>query len=196
MSEGRLAGRIALLTGAASGLGAATAELMLREGATVVATDVDEARGSALASRLAQSCPGRIEFVRQRRSMIVLDGDTGRTLAFGPGLRAGSARPAAAGNSVISAHRDTHFAVLRHVAVGDVVRVEGVDGRMVDYRVDALDVVDEHDLSVTEQRGRDELTLVTCWPFDAVQPGGPLRYVVHAGRIAGSGPRSDLASID
>src|SRR5690606_16659359 len=41
-----------------------TAELMLREGATVVATDVDEARGSALASRLAQSCPGRIEFVR------------------------------------------------------------------------------------------------------------------------------------
>ena len=139
---------------------------------------------------------GRIEFVRQRRSMIVLDGDTGRTLAFGPGLRAGSARPAAAGNSVISAHRAPHFAVLRHVTVGDVVRVEGVDGRMVDYRVDALDVVDEHDLSVTGQRGRDELTLVTCWPFDAVQPGGPLRYVVHAGRIAGSGPRSDLASID
>lgn len=64
MSEGRLARRIALLTGAASGLGAATAELMLREGATVVATDVDATRGAALASRLADSHPGRIEFMR------------------------------------------------------------------------------------------------------------------------------------
>ena len=134
---------------------------------------------------------GRLEFVRQRRSMIVLDGDAGRTLAFGPGLRAGSAMPAARGNSVISAHRDTHFAVLRHLVVGDLVRVEGVDGNTVDYRVDRLDVVDEHDLSVTEQRGRDELTLVTCWPFDAVQPGGPLRYVVQARRI---GDRSNVAS--
>jgi len=25
-----------------------------------------------------------------------------------------------------------------------------------------------------------KLTLITCWPFDAVVPGGPLRYVVHA----------------
>jgi sortase A len=130
---------------------------------------------------------GRLEFVRQRRSLIVLDGDAGRTLAFGPGLRAGSALPAAPGNTVISAHRDTHFAVLRHVVVGDVVRVEGVDGSTVDYRVDRLDVIEEHDLSMTDQRGRDELTLVTCWPFDAVQPGGPLRYVVQAGRIAAPG---------
>ncbi len=137
---------------------------------------------------------GRLEFVRQRRSMIVLDGDAGRTLAFGPGLRAGSAMPGASGNSVISAHRDTHFAVLRHLVVGDLVRVESVDGRTVDYRVDRLDVVDEHDLRVTEQHGRDELTLVTCWPFDAVQPGGPLRYVVQAGRVAG-GARAEVASI-
>lgn len=64
MSQGRLAGRIALLTGAASGLGAAMAELMLREGATVVATDIDDARGAAMAARLAPSHPARIEFLR------------------------------------------------------------------------------------------------------------------------------------
>jgi sortase A len=29
------------------------------------------------------------------------------------------------------------------------------------------------------------LVLVTCWPFDAVEPGGPWRYVVEA-RLAGS----------
>ncbi len=39
----RLAGRIALVTGAASGIGAATVEAMLREGAVVIGTDVNDA---------------------------------------------------------------------------------------------------------------------------------------------------------
>jgi sortase A len=130
---------------------------------------------------------GRLEFVRQRQSMIVLAGDSGRVLAFGPGHRPGSSLPGGGGNSVISAHRDTHFAVLEEVDVGDIVKVEGVDGRTLTYRVDRLDVIDEHDLSVTEQRGIDQLTLVTCWPFDAITPGGPLRYVVSASRLT-AGP--------
>ena len=29
------------------------------------------------------------------------------------------------------------------------------------------------------------LTLVTCYPFDAFRPGGPLRYVVLALRVGG-----------
>ena len=125
----------------------------------------------------------RLEFVRQRKSMIVLDGDSGRVLAFGPGHRSGSALPGTPGNSVISAHRDTHFAVLEKVGIGDLIRVENVEGSTSNYRVDRLDVIDEHDLSVTEQHGVDQLTLVTCWPFDAVTPGGPQRYVVSASRM-------------
>ena len=117
--------------------------------------------------------------------MIVLAGDSGRVLAFGPGHRHGSAPPGSSGNSVISAHRDTHFAVLEKVGIGDLVQVENVDGRTSSYRVDSFDIIDEHDLSVTEQRGMDQLTLVTCWPFDALTTGGPQRYVVSASRIGG-----------
>lgn len=49
---GRLAGKIAIITGAAKGLGAADARLFVEEGATVVLTDVDVAAGEALAAEL------------------------------------------------------------------------------------------------------------------------------------------------
>ncbi len=43
-------------------------------------------------------------------------------------------------------------------------------------------MVDEHDASVLRPAPGDVLTLVTCYPFDAVVPGGPLRFVVRAVR--------------
>lgn len=49
---GRLAGRVALLTGAASGIGAATARRFVAEGASVVVTDVDLAGAEAVAAEL------------------------------------------------------------------------------------------------------------------------------------------------
>jgi sortase A len=148
------------------------------------AANLDEGKPHERPWSWADTTPvGRLEFVRQRRSMIVLAGDAGRILAFGPGHRTGSALPGKAGNSVISAHRDTHFAVLEDARIGDLVLAESIEGRTVTYRIDALDVVDEHDLSVTEQRGIDQLTLVTCWPFDAIAPGTPWRYVVTASRF-------------
>ena len=43
MADGRLAGRVAIVTGAASGIGKAVATRLAREGARVVAVDVNEA---------------------------------------------------------------------------------------------------------------------------------------------------------
>jgi NAD(P)-dependent dehydrogenase (short-subunit alcohol dehydrogenase family) len=51
----RLAGRIALVTGAARGIGEAVARLFAREGARVVVTDIDDARGEAVATGLGGS---------------------------------------------------------------------------------------------------------------------------------------------
>jgi len=50
-----LSGKIAIITGGASGLGRATVELFVQEGAKVVLADVDTARGEELASKLRGS---------------------------------------------------------------------------------------------------------------------------------------------
>jgi 3alpha(or 20beta)-hydroxysteroid dehydrogenase len=52
---GRLDEKVALITGAAGGQGAAEAELFVREGAAVVLTDIDAAAGAALVQRLQQA---------------------------------------------------------------------------------------------------------------------------------------------
>ena len=46
----RLANKIALVTGAARGIGQAIAEEFARQGATVIVTDVDEKAGQQVAS--------------------------------------------------------------------------------------------------------------------------------------------------
>ena len=49
---GRLDGKVALVTGSASGLGRATVHRLVQEGASVVCTDVNEAGGEAVAKEL------------------------------------------------------------------------------------------------------------------------------------------------
>jgi NAD(P)-dependent dehydrogenase (short-subunit alcohol dehydrogenase family) len=49
---GKLQDRVAIVTGAASGMGAATAELFAREGAKVVLCDVQREAGEAVAARI------------------------------------------------------------------------------------------------------------------------------------------------
>ena len=46
--------------------------------------------------------------------------------------------------------------------------------------VGARHVIDARHARLLPDDGGAALTLVTCYPFDAVEPGGPLRYVVFA----------------
>lgn len=110
----------------------------------------------------------------------VLSGADGSALAFGPGHATGTARPGERGNSVIAGHRDTHFDFMRHVRIGDELLVERADGVKVRYRVGTAEILDRRDIWVMDQAGPSRLTLVTCYPFDALRPGGPQRYVLLA----------------
>lgn len=116
---------------------------------------------------------GRIE-------LIVLSGGSGRTLAFAPGHMEASVLPGDVGNSIIAGHRDTHFEFLKRVERGDELVVERDDGRHYRFRVTHIDVVDSRFGSILLDTGRPMLSLVTCYPFDTHDTGGPMRYVVTA----------------
>jgi sortase A len=113
-------------------------------------------------------------------SWIVLTGASGRNLAFAPAYMDGSAAPGDAGVTVIAGHRDTHFRVLEEVEVGMTIVVEDSGGRTERYRVSRIDIIDSTDTRVRLDGSKPALLLITCYPFDALTAGGPLRYVVRA----------------
>ncbi len=121
----------------------------------------------------------RLRVRRLRIDEIVLVGDSGRTLAFGPGWAPASAPPGMVGNTIISAHRDTQFSFLRDVRIGDNIEIETRDGSF-HYLVEAMRIVNADSSKLSLDNAQSKLQLVTCYPFDALMPGGALRYVVSA----------------
>jgi sortase A len=116
--------------------------------------------------------------------LYVLEDASARSLAYGPAHVSGTPLPAHRGNVVLVAHRDTHFAFLRNLLLDDEIDVEAANGAAAQYRVREVSVVDRSETRVLDPTDASQLTLITCWPFDAVQPGTPLRYVVVAQRVA------------
>jgi len=112
--------------------------------------------------------------------LIVLAGGSGRTLAFGPGHLGASALPGETGNAVIAGHRDTHFLFLKDLQAGEVLKLETGRGLEHSYEVIGVDIVDSRKDSLSLDTDVAMLSLVTCYPFDARDAGGPMRYVVTA----------------
>jgi len=112
--------------------------------------------------------------------LYVLADASGRSLAFGPGYWNGSAAPGAVGNTIIAAHRDTHFRFLEQATRGQEILLQTMDGREHRYRVNETRVLDSRHDRILIEADQPTLTLLTCYPFDAVLPGGPLRYVAIA----------------
>ncbi|MEO1936419.1 MAG: class GN sortase [Myxococcales bacterium] len=123
----------------------------------------------------------RLVAPRLDKDLYVLAGATGQSMAFGPAHVSSSSPPGGPDNIVLAGHRDTHFAFLQDLVEGDELVIETENG--VDrYRVDGRRVVHESRTELLLPTGRAELTLITCFPFGRILPGGPLRYVISAGR--------------
>ena len=169
--------------------------VLLLAGALLVAGSLKEYAEAASAQRWALAAlaadPGRapsevaigepvaqISIPRIGLHTVALEGVDLETLRNGPGHFPHSPLPGEPGNSAFAGHRDTHFAPLREVAVGDRIEVRR-EGRTVVYLVSALRVVEPEEVEVVGPDAGADLTLVTCHPFDWIGPA-PRRFIVHA----------------
>ena len=126
---------------------------------------------------------------------IILAGAEGAALAFAPGHADGSAAPDEEGNIVIAGHRDTVFSFLSKLRRGDDLVLETGSGHVRMFTVSETKIIDQNDTVPLEPSSTSILTLVTCYPFDAVRPGGPLRYIVRA-TITGRSSKTGIEKTD
>ena len=110
---------------------------------------------------------------------IVLAGDSGSSLAFGPGHSVASAMPNTFGISMISGHRDTHFNFLKQLKLNDTLFIQTLEKTM-SYKIYDIKVVDSKTYSLPQNNDNQTLVLVTCYPFNAIIAGGTKRYLVYA----------------
>ena len=114
------------------------------------------------------------------RSFVVLNNSSGEALAFGPGHVSSSARPGNAGVVVIGGHRDTHFAVLREMTIGDTITIEDVQGIQFAYSVSEISVRHKDEVEILVGERSHVLILTTCFPFEDLVSGSPERFLVVA----------------
>ena len=108
---------------------------------------------------------------------IVLEGVDGNSLNAGPGHLTGSAFPGEPGNSVISAHRDRHFARLGGIEIGDTIVTES--GTHDEHWVVISKRVLDADAPALFHSTEATLTLTTCWPIRYLGTA-PERLIVTA----------------
>ncbi|MBI1407226.1 MAG: class GN sortase [Caulobacter sp.] len=203
--SGWRAAAVALVLG---GLALLTAGLWIPAKAVLAQLLLERAFAASLASgRPVKAWPwadtwpvARIEAPRLKQRVIALEGGSGEAMAFGPGHLLRTPTPGERGTAVFAAHRDTHFAFLGALKLGDEIRVVGRDGRRTRFEVTSLRVVRWNASGIDPRSGGRQIALTTCWPIGAVTPG-PMRYVV-TGRLidaatarAPTGLRSRIAGL-
>jgi sortase A len=121
----------------------------------------------------------RIEVPRVGARAIVLQGSSGQALAFGPGQVERTPEPGDPGTTIYAGHRDTHFAFLGEMRIGDTIVVTRRDAAVRRFRVTGTSVARYDASGIDSHYPGRRLVLSTCWPLKAYGRG-PLRYLVEA----------------
>jgi sortase A len=120
----------------------------------------------------------RVSIPKISLDAIVIEGVSRKQLSVGPGHMKDTAFPGAAGNAVITGHRDTFFRHIYELQKGDDILVRR-DGQLFKYQVTGKKIVKPDDVSVLKQTTDPQLTLITCYPTYYIGPA-PERLVVFS----------------
>jgi len=124
----------------------------------------------------------RLQVPDHNVDLIVLEGDSGSVLAFGPGRMVMSAFPGGPGNFVVSGHRDTSFSFVKDIQKGEVIQIQEETGDIHQYVVRGFRIETSENIDLDLYDQSPQLTLITCYPFHGL-PGGDMRYLVFADEV-------------
>lgn len=125
----------------------------------------------------------KLQVPAQDVELIALQGIEGNSLAFGPGMLTVTNPADSSQTHVLAGHKDTHFRFLQRVEQHSRIQLENPDGKLEQYRVTRMRIVDTEKEDLHIATGNDSLVLITCYPFDSLSNAGPLRYVVLAEKL-------------
>jgi sortase A len=129
-------------------------------------------------ARTGNRLVGRLEIPKLGVSSFILEGVESQTLRVGLGHVPGTSLPGQPGNVVIAGHRDTFFRPLRNIETCDEVSV-ATSARTYYYQIRSFEVVDPRNVNALRFHKKDELTLITCYPFAYIGPA-PKRFIIYA----------------
>ncbi|TQV73183.1 class GN sortase [Aliikangiella marina] len=118
------------------------------------------------------------------RSYVVLADASGESLAFAPGLVTTTVYPGDLGNSLIAAHKDTHFSFMEAMTYKDSIEVEYKDGSTYRFEIDHVEIIDSRQESPIININESRVTLVTCYPFEQTSQQTPFRMLMSGIMVA------------
>ncbi len=126
----------------------------------------------------------KLSFPSLKKETVVLMGADETTLAFSAGMLHQFSSMNQLKPVVIAGHRDTHFAVLEEIKMKDIIMLADRSGKNTLYEVEQLEIIDSAEKELFINNEEPSLILVTCYPFNAIQTGSSLRYIIKAKRLS------------
>ena len=125
----------------------------------------------------------KLSIPKIKLQQIVLSNTSGQSLAFGPSFHPETYLPKENKITAISSHRDSHGYYIRDLKINDFVILEDKENNKFTYKVINFKIINVEDKDLQFNKMSNQLLLITCYPFDAIQSGTPYRYIVSAQKI-------------
>jgi len=117
---------------------------------------------------------------RLNKELILLQGVDPTSLAFSAGVMHQYSNLTNNKPFVVAGHRDSHFNFLKDMIMKDIISLTDKQGINQLYQVEKMEILDSKESAMLIDEHDPSLVLITCYPFDALQAGGSLRYVITA----------------
>ena len=128
----------------------------------------------------------RLMIPRHEVDQIVLAGTSGQSLAFGPAFHKESEPPGRGGTTVLSSHRDSHGVYIKKLKIGDIIKLQDRFQEWHTYTIDDFVILNVKTDTISTTNAKEALLIITCYPFNALTSGTPIRYVVSASQNLGN----------